>query len=67
MGAYADVYGLELSAVTFVDVTGADALAAAARRLEEGRLLESHCPPSMLGRTLETFRPGLSGIAGSSS
>ena len=60
--ARAGVYRLELSAVTFVDVAGADALAAAARRLEEGRLLELYCPPPTLSRTLEMFWPGLSGI-----
>lgn len=62
VGARADVYRLELSAVTFVDIAGADALAAAARRLEEGRLLELHRPPPTLSRTLDLFWPGLSGI-----
>ncbi|WP_405643899.1 STAS domain-containing protein [Streptomyces sp. NBC_00019] len=62
VGARADVYRLELSAVTFVDVAGADALASAARRLEEGRLLQLHRPPPTLSRTLDMFWPGLSGI-----
>lgn len=62
VGARADVYRLELSAVTFVDIAGADALAAAARRLEQGRLLELHRPPPTLSRTLDLFWPGLSGI-----
>ncbi|MER6180970.1 STAS domain-containing protein [Streptomyces sp. NPDC001652] len=62
LGARTDVYRLELSEVTFVDVAGADALASAARRLEEGRLLQLHRPPSTLSRTLDMFWPGLSGI-----
>ncbi|MEU6380371.1 STAS domain-containing protein [Streptomyces sp. NPDC046909] len=60
--ARAEVYRLELSAVTFVDVAGVGALAAAAQRLEEGRLIELHCPPPALSRVLEMFWPGLSGI-----
>ncbi|MFD3836376.1 STAS domain-containing protein [Streptomyces sp. NPDC058642] len=62
VSARTDVYRLELSAVTFVDVAGADALASAARRLEEGRLLQLHSPPSTLSRTLHLFWPGLPGI-----
>lgn len=53
------VYYLELSEVTFVDVAGAGALAAAAGRLGAGRRLVVRRPPSALRRVLETFWPGL--------
>lgn len=57
-----DVYHLELSAVTFVDVAGAGALAAAAGRLGDGRRLVVRRPPPALRRVLETFWPDLSTI-----
>ncbi|MFI9340278.1 STAS domain-containing protein [Streptomyces sp. NPDC052773] len=53
---------LELSAVTFVDVAGAGALVAAARRLPGGRRLVLHRPPAALCRTLELFWPDLPAI-----
>ncbi|MEW2292670.1 STAS domain-containing protein [Streptomyces sp. NPDC006743] len=57
-----DVYRLELSDVTFVDVAGAGALADAARRLGPGRRMVLHRPPPALPRLLELFWPGLPGI-----
>ncbi|WP_461076319.1 STAS domain-containing protein [Streptomyces deserti] len=57
-----DVYYLELSDVTFVDVAGADALAAAAERLRDGRRLVVHRPPPALRRVLEMFWPDLPAI-----
>lgn len=56
------VYYLELSEVTFVDVAGAGALAAAAGRLGDGRRLVVRRPPPTLCRVLEAFRPGLPAI-----
>ncbi|WP_407702047.1 STAS domain-containing protein [Streptomyces toyocaensis] len=56
------VYYLELSEVTFVDVAGAGALAAAAGRLGDGRRLVVRRPPPTLRRVLETFWPDLSTI-----
>ncbi|MFI2377366.1 STAS domain-containing protein [Streptomyces sp. NPDC018964] len=53
------VYCLELSEVTFVDVAGAGALAAAAGRLEDGRRFVVRRPPPALRRVLEMFWPGL--------
>ncbi|CAL9543916.1 hypothetical protein SUDANB70_04323 [Streptomyces sp. enrichment culture] len=53
------VYCLELSAVTFVDVAGAGALAAAAGRLGDGRRFVLHRPPQALRRALELFWPDL--------
>lgn len=62
-----DVYHLELSAVTFVDVAGAGALADAARSLGgRGRLVLDR-PPRSLPRVLELLWPGLPGIEVSSS
>ncbi|WP_151773072.1 STAS domain-containing protein [Streptomyces abyssomicinicus] len=55
-------YVLELSEVAFVDVAGAEALAAAARRLETGRRIVLHDPPRTLSRVLEMYWPGLPGI-----
>ncbi|NYV75118.1 STAS domain-containing protein, partial [Streptomyces sp. UH6] len=55
-------YVLELSEVAFVDVAGAEALAAAARRLETGRRIVLHNPPRALSRVLEMYWPGLPGI-----
>jgi anti-anti-sigma regulatory factor len=57
-----DVYHLELSAVTFVDVAGAGALAAAAQRLSDGRRIVLNRPPATLRRVLEIFWPELSAI-----
>lgn len=57
-----DVYYLELSEVTFVDVAGAGALVAAAGRLGDGRRLVVRRPPPALRRVLEAFWPGLSTI-----
>ncbi|MFF8590409.1 STAS domain-containing protein [Streptomyces sp. NPDC015220] len=57
-----DVYCLELSAVTFVDVAGVGALADAARRLGPGRRIVLHRPPSGVLRMLEMFWPELPGI-----
>ncbi|MFD5566416.1 STAS domain-containing protein [Streptomyces cadmiisoli] len=57
-----EVCHLELSAVTFVDVAGAGALAEAARRLPDGHRIVLHGPPSALCRTLELFWPDLPAI-----
>ncbi|GAB2751125.1 STAS domain-containing protein [Streptomyces bullii] len=57
-----DVYCLELSDVTFVDVAGADALAATAGRLRDGRRLVLHRPPPALRRVLDAFWPDLPAI-----
>ncbi|WP_030239244.1 MULTISPECIES: STAS domain-containing protein [unclassified Streptomyces] len=62
-----DVYYLELSDVTFVDVAGAGALAAAAGRLQEGRRFVVRRPPSALRRTLDLLWPGQTGIEVSTS
>ncbi|MGW9397486.1 STAS domain-containing protein [Streptomyces sp. NPDC055642] len=56
------VYYLEMSEVTFVDVAGAGALAAAAGRLGDGRRIVVRRPPPALRRVLETFWPGLAAI-----
>ncbi|MFI6655969.1 STAS domain-containing protein [Streptomyces sp. NPDC050523] len=53
------MYRLELSAVTFVDVAGAGALAAAAQTLQDGRRLVLHEPPHTLCRLLDLFWPDL--------
>ncbi|EFL31907.1 anti sigma factor [Streptomyces viridochromogenes DSM 40736] len=57
-----DVYYLELSDVTFVDVAGAGALADAARRLTDGRRFVVRRPPPALRRTLDLLWPGQAGI-----
>ncbi|WP_235882227.1 MULTISPECIES: STAS domain-containing protein [Streptomyces] len=57
-----EVYHLELSAVTFVDVAGVSALAAAARSLPEGRRIMLEQPPAAVGRVLDMFWPGLRGV-----
>jgi anti-anti-sigma factor len=57
-----DVYYLELSAVTFVDVAGVGALAAAAQELGDGRRMVLHRPPPALRRVLDMFWPDLSSI-----
>ncbi|MFE1247309.1 STAS domain-containing protein [Streptomyces sp. NPDC058735] len=57
------VYYLELSDVTFVDVAGAGALAAAAGRLRrDGRRFVVNRPPAALRRTLDLLWPGQAGI-----
>ncbi|CAL9450319.1 hypothetical protein SUDANB176_02427 [Streptomyces sp. enrichment culture] len=55
----AGVYHLELSEVTFVDVAGTGALAAAAERLGDGRRFVVRRPPPTLRRVLEMFWPDL--------
>ncbi|GGY13430.1 STAS domain-containing protein [Streptomyces djakartensis] len=62
-----DVYYLELSDVTFVDVAGASALAAAAGRLQDGRRFVVRRPPSALRRTLDLLWPDQAGIEVSTS
>ncbi|GAA3990737.1 STAS domain-containing protein [Streptomyces sp. NBC_01352] len=57
-----EVYYLELSSVTFVDVAGAGALAAAAQQLRDGRRIVLDRPPDTLQRVLELFWPDLSAI-----
>ncbi|AXE85682.1 STAS domain-containing protein [Streptomyces sp. Go-475] len=57
-----DVYYLELSDVTFVDVAGAGALAAAAGRLSDGRRFVVRRPPTALRRTLDLLWPDQAGI-----
>ncbi|MGW0334754.1 STAS domain-containing protein [Streptomyces sp. NPDC003011] len=57
-----DVYYLELSAVTFVDVAGVGALAFAAQQLGDGRRMVLHRPPPGLRRVLDMFWPDLSSI-----
>ncbi|WP_405719762.1 STAS domain-containing protein [Streptomyces sp. NBC_01537] len=61
VGHDGDVH-LELSAITYVDVAGATAMAAAAGRLGEGRRMVLHRPPQVLRRTLQIFWPGLTAI-----
>ncbi|MER5209324.1 STAS domain-containing protein [Streptomyces sp. NPDC002838] len=67
VGGDVDVYYLELSSVTFVDVAGADVLAAAAQRLRDGRRIVLHRPPPALRRVLELFWPRLPAIEVSKS
>ncbi|MER5835738.1 STAS domain-containing protein [Streptomyces sp. NPDC002130] len=62
-----DVYYLELSDVTFVDVAGAGALAAAAGQLRDGRRFVVRRPPAALRRTLDLLWPGQTGIEVSTS
>ncbi|MFJ8826697.1 STAS domain-containing protein [Streptomyces sp. NPDC102467] len=57
-----DAYLLELSAVTFVDMAGTEALAFAAQRLDRGRRLVLVRPPASLSRLLELFWPDLPAI-----
>lgn len=56
-----DVY-LDLSAVTFIDVAGASAVAVAAQQLGSGRRMVLIGPPPALLRALEMFWPGLAAI-----
>ncbi len=58
----AEVCHLELSAVTFVDVAGASALAVAAQGLPEGRRIMLEQPPASLGRVLDMFWPDLRSV-----
>jgi anti-anti-sigma regulatory factor len=67
VGEGEDVYFLELSDVTFVDVAGAAALVAAAERLQDGRRFVLHRPPPTLRRVLEMFWPDQSAIEVSKS
>ncbi|MDT0390524.1 STAS domain-containing protein [Streptomyces dubilierae] len=62
-----DVYHLELSDVTFVDVAGAGALAAAAGQLRDGRRFVVRRPPAALRRTLDLLWPDQEGIEVSAS
>ncbi|GAA2732456.1 STAS domain-containing protein [Streptomyces nogalater] len=62
-----DVYYLELSAVTFVDVAGAGALADTAKSLDGRRRLVLDRPPDALPRILTLLWPGLPGIEVSAS
>ncbi|QWB25800.1 STAS domain-containing protein [Streptomyces koelreuteriae] len=62
-----DVYYLELSDVTFVDVAGAGALAAAAGQLRDGRRFVVRRPPPALRRTLDLLWPDQEGIEVSTS
>ncbi|MEV7197027.1 STAS domain-containing protein [Streptomyces sp. NPDC093510] len=55
-------YHLELSALTFIDVAGATALAVAAQNLGGGQWLVLDSPPPALTRLLELFWPDLSAI-----
>ncbi|WP_258054953.1 STAS domain-containing protein [Streptomyces sp. Ru71] len=57
-----DEYYLELSAVTFVDVAGVGALAAAAQRLPDGRRIVLHRPPAVVRRVLDMLWPGIAAI-----
>jgi anti-anti-sigma regulatory factor len=57
-----DVYYLELSDVTFVDVAGAGALATAAGQLGYGKRFVVRQPPPALRRTLDLLWPDHTGI-----
>lgn len=57
-----EVCHLELSAVTFVDVAGVSALAAAVQGLPEGRRIMIEQPPAAVGRVLDMFWPDLPGV-----
>ncbi|WP_093797210.1 STAS domain-containing protein [Streptomyces sp. Wb2n-11] len=54
-----EVFHLELSAVTFVDVAGVSALAVTAQDLPEGRRIVLEEPPAALRRVLDMFWPNL--------
>ncbi|WP_030374216.1 STAS domain-containing protein [Streptomyces rimosus] len=54
-----EVFHVELSAVTFVDVAGASVLAVTAQNLGAGRRIVVDRPPVTLRRLLELFWPGL--------
>ncbi|MFI8308788.1 STAS domain-containing protein [Streptomyces sp. NPDC085927] len=57
-----EAYHLELSAITFVDVAGASALAVASQDLPEGRRIVLEKPPAALRRVLDMFWPDLPSI-----
>ncbi|WP_432991294.1 STAS domain-containing protein [Streptomyces sp. CA-135486] len=61
VGGGGDVH-LDMSAVTFVDVAGASAVAVAAQQLGSGRRMVLEGPPPTLRRALEMFWPGLAAI-----
>ncbi|MEU2059146.1 STAS domain-containing protein [Streptomyces sp. NPDC013455] len=67
VGEGEDMYYLELSALTFVDVAGVGALVDTARSLREPRRLVLHRPPPAVPRLLELLWPGLPGIEVSAS
>ncbi len=54
-----EVFHLELSAVTFVDVAGVSALAVTAQGLPKGRRIVLEEPPAALRRVLDMFWPDL--------
>ncbi|MEU9011833.1 STAS domain-containing protein [Streptomyces sp. NPDC048479] len=62
VGGGGDDVHLDLSAVTFVDVAGASAVAFAAQQLGSGRRMVLTGPPPGLRRALEMFWPGLVAI-----
>ncbi|MFH8793488.1 STAS domain-containing protein [Streptomyces sp. NPDC017941] len=55
-------YRLELSALTFIDVAGAAALATTAQSLDDEQRIVLEDPPPALSRLLELFWPDLSAI-----
>ncbi|WP_234336226.1 STAS domain-containing protein [Streptomyces sp. NRRL S-920] len=55
-------YYFELSALTFIDMAGATALAMTAQGLPGGQRFVLECPPPALCRLLELFWPDLSVI-----
>ncbi|WP_225881899.1 STAS domain-containing protein [Streptomyces aureocirculatus] len=55
-------YWLELSALTFIDVAGATALATTAQSLDDEQRIVLDHPPPALSRLLELFWPELSAI-----
>lgn len=57
-----EVYCLELSAVTFIDVAGVTALVVTAQSLAEGRRIVLCRPPAALRRVLALFWSELPGI-----
>ncbi|MEV5597498.1 STAS domain-containing protein [Streptomyces sp. NPDC052496] len=57
-----DVFHMEMSGVTFIDVAGASALARTAHGLGEGRRVVVSRPPGTLRRLLELFWPDLAAM-----
>ncbi|MEU1017906.1 STAS domain-containing protein [Streptomyces sp. NPDC005900] len=55
-------YHFDLSALTFIDMAGATALAMTAQGLHGGQRLVLESPPPALSRLLELFWPDLSAI-----